>query len=255
MEDLLTTRQVLDYLKVDRITVYRMVNDGRLKGIKIGQHWRFARSEVERLVAGEAAQAEPETDEPLPSASFPTHCVQTIQDLFSEVSQISALIVDPGGEPLTEITQSCPFCQLVLGSPKGLKACHDSWRAIAKEELAGASLDSSRVFTCHAGLQYLSTPVVDEGQPIAMFLLGQFYWQAPRPGEDRGNLRQLAQGCNLPVSALQRAAGSVPVIHPEQQGRVSAWPKAAARAVQGILHERTGFMSRLQQIATLSQIS
>ena len=122
MEDLLTTRQVLEYLKVDRITVYRMLNDGRLKGIKIGQHWRFPRSEVERLVNGAPSTEErrngepptagrrdgdtqPEPGQAEPSSSFPTHCAQTIQDLYSEVSQISALIVDLDGEPLTEITQ------------------------------------------------------------------------------------------------------------------------------------------------------
>ena len=34
MTDLLTTRQVQDILKVDRITIYRMLQDGRLKGVK-----------------------------------------------------------------------------------------------------------------------------------------------------------------------------------------------------------------------------
>ncbi len=54
MDDLLTTKQVQDILKVDRITVYRMLNDGRLKGVKIGQQWRFPAREVERLLSGEA---------------------------------------------------------------------------------------------------------------------------------------------------------------------------------------------------------
>ena len=50
VNDLLTSRQVQEILKVDRITVYRMLNDGRLKGVKIGQQWRFHNSEVERLL-------------------------------------------------------------------------------------------------------------------------------------------------------------------------------------------------------------
>jgi excisionase family DNA binding protein len=37
----LTTRQVQNILQVDRITIYRMLQDGRLKGVKIGQQWRF----------------------------------------------------------------------------------------------------------------------------------------------------------------------------------------------------------------------
>ena len=49
-DTLLTTRQVQELLRVDRITVYRMLNDGRLKGVKIGQQWRFPAREVERLL-------------------------------------------------------------------------------------------------------------------------------------------------------------------------------------------------------------
>ena len=49
MDNLLTTRQVQDRLKVDRITIYRMLQDGRLRGVKIGQQWRFPEKEIERL--------------------------------------------------------------------------------------------------------------------------------------------------------------------------------------------------------------
>ena len=40
MENYLTTKQVQDLFKVDRITIYRMLQDGRLKGVKIGNQWR-----------------------------------------------------------------------------------------------------------------------------------------------------------------------------------------------------------------------
>ena len=91
MTDLLTTRQVQDLLKVDRITVYRMLQDGRLKGIKIGQQWRFPRAEVERFLGvSPAATAQPAISDP----AFPTHCVQTIQDLFAE--EPSAPAAEPG---------------------------------------------------------------------------------------------------------------------------------------------------------------
>ena len=58
MDDLLSTRQVLNILKVDRITIYRMLQDGRLQGVKIGQQWRFTRSAVERLIGGAMPQPE-----------------------------------------------------------------------------------------------------------------------------------------------------------------------------------------------------
>jgi len=100
MDDLLTTRQVQDRLKVDRITVYRMLQDGRLKGVKIGQQWRFATREVERLLGG--APAEETVGETAAMRAFPTHCVQTIQNLFTLVSAKSVNRSSRRGSPGTE---------------------------------------------------------------------------------------------------------------------------------------------------------
>jgi len=248
MEDFLTARQVQDILKVDRITVYRMLQDGRLKGVKIGQQWRFARSEFERMLEGEvpneAATAQ-NTD-----GGFPTHCVQTIQDLYSDVSQIAAVMVDQHGDPLTHVSHACSFCQVMLSSPSGREACQTSWQTFARNSAGGA-----KYFTCHAGLQYIGSPVNDKGQPVGLFLTGQFYWQPPDPREQSERVRRLSSAHALPFEGLQQAAADIPTIAPAQQALVETWPKAAARAVQSILTERTGFVERLQQIASLTQIS
>ena len=252
MDDLLTTREVLELLKIDRITIYRMLQDGRIKGVKVGAQWRFPRPEVERLMgralpAVPAAIAEPPQAES--PASFPAHCVQTVQDLFSEVGQISALVVDLAGEPLTEVSQPCRFCRVLLQNPQGQAACRATWSEIARQSAAG-----TRYFTCHAGLQYLSAPVQDGDKTIAYFLAGEFYWQDHQPAEEAGRVARLVSAFGLPQETLQPAAAAVPVIPAEQHARVEAWPATAARAVQSILHERTSFMDRLQRIASLTQI-
>jgi excisionase family DNA binding protein len=247
MEELLTAREVQEILKVDRITVYRMLNDGRLKGSKIGQQWRFLRRDVDRLLGNEAPPEEPLPPEVDPS--FPTHCVQTIQDLFSDVSQNSALIVNMEGEPLTQVTHPCSFCQLMLQNPTGQEACRATWRTIAEQASTG-----SKFFTCHAGIQYVAAPIVDEGKPMGFFLTGQFHWQIPDAREDSERLRRLASSHDMPLEQLQQTAAAVPVIDPREHTRVEAWPFTAARAVQSILHERIGFMGRLQQIANLTKI-
>ncbi len=249
MDDLLTTRQVQDLLKVDRITVYRMLNDGRLKAVKIGQQWRFPRREVDRLLnTGEPAAA-PEADTAAVAAGFPTHCVQTIQNLFSEMGQVSALVVDMQGRLLTEISSPCALCRMLVSSPGGAAACRESWRTFARQSAAGG-----RYFTCHAGLQYTGMPVYDREEQIGLFLTGQFYWQPPDPQEEAGRIARLAAEFQLPLGALQAAARDVPVIPTEMHARVQAWPVTAARAIHSILQERTGFLARLQQIASLTQI-
>jgi excisionase family DNA binding protein len=247
MDDLLTTRQVQSVLKVDRITIYRMLQDGRIKGVKVGQQWRFSRREVERILSGEAALETPVIQ--ATNSGFPTHCVQTIQDLFSAVSQIGSMVIDMQGEPLTQISNPCALCQLIQSSPSGLQACRASWQSFIQE-----STEGSKFFTCHAGVQNVGAPIFDKSQQIGLFLAGQFYWEAPDPREEAGRIRRLAAAYGLPLEELQQAARTVPVIAHEDQARAEAWPAAAARAIQSILHERISFMERLQQIANLTQI-
>jgi excisionase family DNA binding protein len=247
MANLLTTRQVLDILKVDRITIYRMLQDGRIKGVKVGSQWRFQREEVDRILG--VNQPSPEPVQPKTDlGGFPTHCVQTIQDLFSEVGQVSALVIDSEGEPLTEISHPCRYCQIILQSLPGQAACRASWKEFAKQTGAG-----SRYFTCHAGIQYISVPIVDNDKTIGYFLVGEFYWQAPNAHEEAERSQRLVTILHLSAETLTQAANTIPVIETEQHSRVEAWPAAAARAVQTILHERIGFIERLQQIANLTK--
>jgi len=247
MTDFLTTRQVQEILKVDRITIYRMLQDGRLKGVKIGQQWRFAQSEIERLLQRQSSPELP--NQASTDATFPTHCVQTIQDLFSNVSRISALVVDRQGEALTEVSRACDFCRLMLSSPSGAAACRASWKAAAEHADSGG-----KYITCHAGLQYITAPVMDKGEQAGLFLSGQFYWHAPDAREQSERVRRLATAHNLDQDVLQKSAAAIPVIAPEQQPQVEEWPFSAARAVQSILQERILFIERLQQIAHLTQL-
>lgn len=248
MTDYYTTKQVQDLLKVDRITIYRMLQDGRLRGVKIGQQWRFAQREVERLLSGA-----PIADEALaPSGAdsgFPTHCVQTIQDLFSDVSQISALVVDKAGRPITQVSGACAFCQQWLKNPAGLSACQQTWREVAQQGAGGR-----KFFTCHAGLQYIAAPIGDPADPAGFFLAGQFHWQSPEPREQAERLRRAAVQAGVSMAELEQSAGSIPLIAPEQHQQVETWPQSAARAIESILRERIGLIQRLQQIANLTQI-
>lgn len=46
-ENLLTTEQVAQYLRIDKFTVYRLVTQGKIPAFKVGTQWRFKRSMVE----------------------------------------------------------------------------------------------------------------------------------------------------------------------------------------------------------------
>lgn len=46
-EPLLTVKQVADYLKIDKFTVYRLVTQGKLPAYKVGSQWRFNKKLLE----------------------------------------------------------------------------------------------------------------------------------------------------------------------------------------------------------------
>jgi excisionase family DNA binding protein len=251
MEEFYTVRQVQDILKVDRITIYRMLNDGRLKGIKIGQQWRFPQSEIKRMVSGDLLSAPINTSPTnnLTEAGFPTHCIQTIQNLYSEISRISALVLDMEGNPLTSFSQPCRYCTLLLSSATGREACRVCWK-----ESAELSVRQTH-FTCHAGLQYLAVPIYDRGRQIGALLTGQFYWQSPDRYEESERVQKLAATHHIDPDELQSAVLDVQIIPNERHAQVESWPRHAVDAMHSILNERSGFMQRLQQIADLTQVS
>ena len=45
--EILTVREVADYVKVRAGTVYRMAAAGQMPGFKIGGSWRFRRGEID----------------------------------------------------------------------------------------------------------------------------------------------------------------------------------------------------------------
>ncbi len=246
MEELLTTRQVQDLLKVDRITIYRMLQDGRLKGVKIGQQWRFPRGNVEKLlISGSPIETTVAADL---TAAFPAHCVQPVQDLFAEVSGLSAVILDLEGSPQTEISNPCDFCRLIWKSDSGRLACLETWREFARQAAEG-----QKILTCHAGLSYWVHPVIENSKPVGWFITGGCIQQSTEAAQQR--LVELSQQFNIPIEKLQDAFDKIPRISQEMRARVNAWPAIAARAVEGILRERTSFIERLQQIANLTQLS
>ena len=46
-ENLLTTAQVAEYLKVDKFTVYRLVTQKNIPAFKVGNQWRFNKEMID----------------------------------------------------------------------------------------------------------------------------------------------------------------------------------------------------------------
>lgn len=248
MSELLTTKQLQELLKIDRITVYRMLNDGRLKGVKIGNQWRFPQSEIDRLMGNEKEIAEPEIGGGTLN-DFPSDCVKMVQEIFAGIIGIGAITVTLQGDALTEPNYANPFCKLMLSNPSSRQACQASWRKIALHTTGEPPFQ-----ICHAGLCYQRSMINMDDQPAAWLVAGQFYINPPDRDQEKERLEQLANKHNIPLSQLTEAASKIPVLKKYQQEQVQEWTPKVADTVHSILCERADLMNRLQRIADLSTI-
>ncbi len=242
---LLTAKQTQELLKVDRTTIYRMLKDGRLNGVKVGQQWRFYTSEVNDLLAG--AKRLGESNIHILTDILPLHCMQPVQDVFAEIAEVGAVTTGKDGQPLTRISNSCDFCKLILGSDTGRQECIASWRRLAEQK------ESAPEFVpCHAGLGYARARIEVNGTLIAMLIAGQFYTESPDLAEDQRQFHRLSETYAIDENLLVQAARQIQILDSRKISQLSHWLEKVAHTFEQISSERADFMGRLRQIAEMS---
>ena len=53
MGNILTTKELAEYLKLTEVTIYKYVNEGKIPGFKIGSRWRFDKDQIDDLLKNE----------------------------------------------------------------------------------------------------------------------------------------------------------------------------------------------------------
>lgn len=48
--DIMTMKEVADYLKLNEKTAYRLTSEGKLPAFKVGGSWRFRKSEIDQWI-------------------------------------------------------------------------------------------------------------------------------------------------------------------------------------------------------------
>jgi excisionase family DNA binding protein len=61
--DFLTAEEVADYLRLPLSTVYKLLQDKRLPGFKVGKHWRFRRETFQEWIDQQENEAFLKKDE------------------------------------------------------------------------------------------------------------------------------------------------------------------------------------------------
>ena len=253
MDTLLTTRQLQDLLQVDRITIYRMLNDGRLQGFKVGGQWRFSRQAIEKWLQEQRATLEVveppgAMDDLSPSPqTLPLACIQAIQGIFAEALGLGTITTAVDGTPLTALSNSCDFCNLIFGTEGGRQRCIASWRAAA-----GQPGPVPQLATCHAGLRYVWGRINVRGEFVAATHAGQFLSEPPGDEGWPEHIAELSAATGVAVHELRDALERVPVLDEEKRRQVPHLLQRVAATFSEIGEERLSLLSRLQRIAEIT---
>ncbi len=244
----LTAKQVIGLLHIDRTTLYRMLNDGRIKGIKVGNQWRFSQAEIERLLSGSPVEDEEELRENL-SQEIPYQCIVPVQDVIADIAEIGILLADKEGNQLTDISNSCEFCEIIRSTEKGRAACASSWK-----KLANSQEKEGHFIPCHAGLQYAMAKVTDVPGKLGMLIAGQFILRDRNDTFSDKHIKKLANELGLNEEKLLSAAKKIVLLDERWEEKIGGWLRKLAKTFAVLTRDRANFLHRFRQLMNLSMI-
>jgi excisionase family DNA binding protein len=162
---LLTALEVQELLHIDRSTVYRMAEDGRLPAIRVGRSWRFPADRIEALL--DSGQADGASGSPaptptqslgtgtpalsvIPAAAFEpgadpvdldatatpdptlnTAAASAAVEVAADLLGVMMVVTDMHGRPVTDVANPSTWFSAHADSPDVLDACVTEWRDLA----------------------------------------------------------------------------------------------------------------------------
>ncbi len=193
MQAYLTAGDVTRLLRIDKSTVYRMAEDGRLPGFKIGRQWRFRSKDIEAVLGAT-----------LESSHAPVDVVRAadLAGLFAELYGVMAVVTDLEGRPLTDVLNPGRYFTLLSDDPGVMRACTAEWKGYADDYQLTPVLAQSRF-----GFQCARAFVRDGFELVAMVIAGGI---APDPGLQPKQIAAIAEGAGVDMDALVEAAATLP---------------------------------------------
>jgi excisionase family DNA binding protein len=224
--ELMSAEDVESLLGIDKSTVYRMAQDGRLPAIKVGRQWRFPAGPIRGLLEGAGIELSPSAPGPrspssgtLSAADAPR--VQPLIDLAAELLGVMILVTDMDGNPASEVANPCAWFAERQEDPAVLDACLRDWRALANEQAFAPTFRVGPLgFECARAL------VREGNQLVGMVLAGGVAPGdlSPEGSQDvsDGLYHLTAADRAVVLAALPRVAASV--------SRVASRPKPTTRS-------------------------
>lgn len=237
MAELITTRELQGMLHIDRTTIYRMVGDGRLRGIRVGKQWRFDRSDIEELLSSTPFDHDSTTERssgagdatPRLLDSLPIACSQLVQDAFAELLGVTLVITERNGEPVTR-----------------------------PSNLPGKLVDAAGVAETGGQLDWLVTSGELGLEPHFVAGDSGLLWTRGMIRSSNDLLGMLVAGGFVPTSGESSIGGDAVQLHHclgmAEQQRLLSWIQRIADIFSHMVQDRSTLCGRLAAIASLARL-
>jgi PAS domain S-box-containing protein len=102
---------------------------------------------------------------------FEIEQLQKIQDAFAVSHDVSSIITDTEGQPITQPSNFNNLCQLIRSTPKGKELCRRSDKIIGQKARELLRPFSTTCYSC--GLLDAGAPIIVGGKHVANWMIGQ----------------------------------------------------------------------------------
>ena len=178
MTTFLTAQELQELIHVDRSTVYRMAEDGRLPAVKVGRQWRFPADQVAARFGLQAGADSTGSSTAPPTPSLPVDrsrlssllepgTAEPIAEMLGDLFGMMAVITDMDGRPVTPVANQCGLYRAVGNRPESTEACVTGWRQLASEPNV-----APRFVPSHLGFLCARTFVWVDLHPVGMIVVG-----------------------------------------------------------------------------------
>ncbi len=261
MAELLNAKDMQDLLQVDRSTIYRMAESGRLPAIKIGKQWRFPVEQVEEWLgtkvtaapqlppaasSGQPSPTDPEGADKL-AKLLPMDCVQQIQETYAELLGVMLVVTDLEGNPITEVSNSCNLFNVVSKVPGAIQKCIQSWHKLGSDMRLEPKFSRSHLgLLCTRGMIRVGSEL--KGMVVAGCVAPPDWPPSP------ADIQAIAAEFGVKPELIRAHIEETFYLSGEEKERVIAYIQRIANIVAHIVHERSILMGRLEAIAALTKL-
>ncbi len=260
MAELLTTKQLQEILQVDRTTIYRMAEAGRIPAIKVGNQWRFPRHQIEAWLWQQNPQATLATPTPviqnedapdLPTHSlqriFPLECVQLIQDTYADLLDVMMVIADLQGNMITRPSNEAGLFTATEASPNAHQRCLEHWVSMAGDPRLQPGFQRSHLgLLCARGLIRVGNEIK------AMLVVGGIAPDDWPPSEEE--IQEIADFLQIEPEIIRDHVDEVHRADRNRMNEILPYVQRIADVFSFIATDRNKLLQRLDKIAELTKL-